>query len=119
MNSSILKKIKTKLLLREEYIDIIKNKLGYSDVYLVNVNRLKIYSEYPKKSLEYIYNQEVHNVYELMVDNDTTIYLYESKKGIHLNGDFDYREVMITDSDGLNLYSNLEQNDSKKKINKR
>ena len=104
MSIDILKKIKTKLLLRKEYIDILKNK-GYKNIYVVKVNSLSSYSTYPLNVREYVNNKVIHNIYELLVDNDITIIIDEFKKWIHFNGTCDSIEVKIVELDGSNVVS--------------
>lgn len=86
--------IKTKFLMCSQYIDILKNDLGYEDIKVLSIKVSNEYKYHPRCLEEYIYNRVITIKYHLLVDNEE-IDMTIIKEGIHLNGKSDYQDITI------------------------
>lgn len=106
--------IKTKLLIDQECLNILKQELHYDKIKVLDSEIHKDYELHPETIKEYIYNQIITIRYHLSVDAEE-IYVNIIKKGIHLNGSCDSKEITIFRDDLEILYSNKEKNNTKKR----
>ncbi len=109
--------IKTKFLIDQECINILKEQLHYDKIKVLSSEMHKDYELHPETIKEYIYNQKITIRYHLLVDTEE-IYVTIVKRGIHFNGDCDFKEITIFRDDLEVLYSNSEINNTKKKKRK-
>ena len=106
--------IKTKFLMSPKYIDILTNELGYTEIKILNMEVDRNYELHPENIKGYIHNQIINIRYNLRANNED-IYMTIIRKGIHLNGNYDYEEIEICKEDLEVLYSSKEINNTKKK----
>ncbi len=110
--------IKTKYLMDKDNLEILLMKLEYQKVIINSMNMVKFYENKPKRLLDFIHNQVISIKYNLLADGDE-LYMFVTKKGIHLNGNYDYKELEIVDENAEVLYFKEEINAVKTKKKKR
>lgn len=110
--------IKTKILMDSEYINILRDELQYSEIKVLNREVHKDYGLHFKSIKDYFYNQIVTIRYHLLADTEE-IYMTIIKNGIHLNGTCDSKIITVFKDDLEELYSNYENNNTKKRKKKR